>query len=214
MITNHTSESLIDFEQRTKAKFAAGELPFLVHLSGGNENELVEIFRDIRPQDWVFSNHRSHYHALLKGLPEVDVEDAIVRGDSMFIFDRERRFYTSSILAGTCCIACGVALAAKEAGEDVAVYCFIGDGAEDSGHFYEAVRFAFARDLPIRFIIEDNDRQVDTSHAERWGTAERWDWPKCVLRYRYTPTFPHGGAGLPPGSVQFKQDAINTFINS
>ena len=211
-MTTHTAESLASFERGIKARFADGDLPFLVHLSGGNENELVEIFRDIRPQDWVFSNHRSHYHALLKGLPEVDVEAAIVRGDSMFIFDRERRFYTSSILAGTCCIACGVALAAKEAGEDVAVYCFIGDGAEDNGHFYEAVRFATSRALPIRFIIEDNDRQVDTSHAERWGTAERWDWPKCVLRYRYTPTFPHGGAGLPPGSVKFKPEVIKNHV--
>lgn len=211
-MTEHTTESLVAFEQQIKARFAAGELPFLVHLSGGNEAELVEIFREIGPQDWVFSNHRSHYHALLKGIPAPEVEAAICRGDSMFIFDAERRFYTSSILAGTCAIACGVALAIKERGGSECVFCFIGDGAEDNGHFYEAVRFAESRDLPIRFIIEDNDRQVDTSHAARWGTPERWQWPKRVLRYRYTPTFPHGGAGLPPGSVTFREDVVRSFL--
>lgn len=209
----HTKESLVAFEQRIKAHFANGELPFLVHLSGGNEEKLLELFGErIRSDDWVFSNHRSHYHALLKGIPEDQVEAAILRGDSMFIFDRERRFYTSSILAGTCCIAAGVALAIKESGLDEQVWCFLGDGAEDNGHFCEAVRFAEARELPITFVIEDNDRQVDTTFLERWQTSWRWQWPSSrVIRYSYTPTFPHGGAGLPAGSVKFKDSAIERF---
>ena len=215
MITNHTKESLIAFEERIKSHFANGELPFLVHLSGGNEEALLNIFRDIREGDWVFSNHRSHYHALLKGIPESEVEEAILRGDSMFVFSKEHRFYTSSILAGTCCIACGVALEIAERGGDEMVWCFLGDGAEDNGHFYEAVRFAESKNLPVTFIIEDNDRQVDTSHLDRWGTSMRWDWPtNRVLRYHYTPTFPHGGAGLPAGSVKFKQTAIDRFLCS
>jgi thiamine pyrophosphate-dependent acetolactate synthase large subunit-like protein len=130
----------------------------------------------------------------------------------MFIFSTNRRFYTSSILAGTCCIACGVALEIKERGGSEKVWCFLGDGAEDNGHFYEAVRFAEGRDLPITFIIEDNDRQVDTDHATRWGTNERFRWETAkVTRYHYTPTFPHGGAGLPPGSVQFREEIVKRF---
>jgi len=211
---NHTAASLIAFEQRIKERFAAGELPFLVHLSGGNEQQLLDLFAEIRPQDWVFSSHRSHYHALLKGIPAAEVEEAICRGDSMFIFDRERRFYTSSILAGTCAIAAGVALAIKESGEDAFVWCFLGDGAEDNGHTYEAIRFAEGRRLPLMFVVEDNNRQVDTDHATRWGTSARFPWPSAhVMRYTYAPTFPHGGAGLPPGSVTFKQEAVAAFIN-
>jgi pyruvate dehydrogenase E1 component alpha subunit len=207
-----TSADLIAFEQRIKARFANGELPFLIHLSGGNEDFLVKLFADIKPTDWVFSNHRSHYHALLKGIPAEQVEAAICEGNSMFIFSQEHRFYTSSILAGTCCIACGAALAIKERGGNEAVWCFLGDGAEDNGHFYEAVRFAEGRDLPIIFVIEDNDRQVDTSHAQRWGTGKRFDWQSTrVIRHRYTPTFPHGGAGLPAGSVKFKEEIVARF---
>jgi len=206
------AKDLIAFEQGIKARFAAGELPFLVHLSGGNEEQLIEIFRDITPGDWVFSNHRSHYHALLHGIPASQVEAAICNGDSMFIFSNSRRFYTSSILAGTCCIACGVALEIKERGGHEKVWCFLGDGAEDNGHFYEAVRFAEGRDLPITFVIEDNDRQVDTNHATRWGSDERFPWQTSkVIRYHYRATFPHGGAGLPPGSVKFQDEIVRRF---
>lgn len=208
----HTAESLIAFEQRIKGHFASGDLPFLVHLSGGNERELLSIFAGIKEDDWVFSNHRSHYHALLKGVPEGDVETAILRGDSMFIFDRERRFYTSSILAGTCAIACGVALAIKQRGGKEMVWCFLGDGAEDNGHFCEALRFADGHDLPLKFVVEDNNRQVDTSYAERWGTSRRWCWDSTKLHaYNYEATFPHGGAGLPAGSVKFKESAIERY---
>jgi len=32
-----------------------------------------------------------------------------------------------------------------------------------------------------------------------------------VIRYHYAPTFPHGGAGLPPGSVKFKPEIVAQF---
>jgi len=205
----HTAETLIAFERRIVTRFAAGELPFLVHLSGGNERELLDIFAEVQPGDWVFSSHRSHYHALLKGIPEVEVEAAVCRGDSMFIFSRAHRFYTSSILAGTCAIACGVALELNRSRSVDKAWCFLGDGAEDNGHACEAIRYATARALPLTFVIEDNDRQVDTSYAERWGSGERHYWRSPnVIRYRYTPTFPHGGAGLPAGSVIFQPEIV------
>jgi len=209
---NHTTETLIAFEHRIKSRFAAGELPFLVHLSGGNEQQLLDIFSEINDFDWVFSTHRSHYHALLKGIPEAEVEAAICSGNSMFIFDRARNFYTSSILAGVCAIACGVALEAKRSGSMSHVWCFVGDGAEDNGHFAEAVRYATGHALPVTFVIEDNNRQVDTDYATRWGTHTRTDWRSPnVMRYHYQPTFPHGGAGLPPGSVTFQPEIVARF---
>jgi hypothetical protein len=57
---------LIEFEKKIAALWAAGELPFLTHLAGGNEAQLINIFNDIGPDDWVFASHRCHYHALLK----------------------------------------------------------------------------------------------------------------------------------------------------
>jgi len=213
----HTAETLIAFESRIRDHFAAGSLPCLIHLSGGNETQLLDIFSRIRPQDWVFSTHRNHYHALLKGIPADHLESEILAGRSMFIYSREHNFLTSSILAGTCCIAAGVAwdIAQQSFTHDERphVYCFLGDGAEEEGHYYEAVLFAESNDLPITFIVEDNARQVDTPKSERRGIFHSTRCPldhlACVARYHYEPTYPHGGAGLPPGSVTFQQSAID-----
>ena len=211
-----TSSDLIAFESRIRDHFAAGQLPCLIHLSGGNETQLLDIFSRVRPQDWVFSTHRNHYHALLKGLPADYLESEILAGRSMFIYSREHNFLTSSILAGTCCIAAGVAwdiaASALTLGPRPHVWCFLGDGAEEEGHYYEAVLFAEANDLPITFIIEDNARQVDTPKSERRGIFHSTRCPldhfACVERYHYKPTYPHGGAGLPAGSVTFDPAAI------
>ena len=89
-------------------------------------------------------------------------------------------------------IAAGVALALKKKGSKNKVWCFIGDGAEDEGHFYEAARYVDGWDLPCTFIIEDNNRSVDTPKKERYGKNEPI-WPKSVRRYSYTSLYPHVG---------------------
>ena len=213
---------LIAFENRIKAHWEAGNLPCLLHLCGGNEAELIGLISDIRPRDWVFSTHRNHYHALLKGIPPDQLEAAILSGHSMFTFSREHNFYSSAILAGACCIAAGVAYDIKARGGDEEVYCFLGDGAEEQGHFYEAALFVEANELPCTFIIEDNNRQVDTDkNTRRGGEAPFWnqyepratahfplDGFNCVVRYHYTPTYPHAGSGAKPGTITFKPEAI------
>lgn len=188
-----TADQLIAFETKVKDLWEAGELPYLLHLCGGNEEHLIEIFTLVKNGDWIFSSHRSHYHYLLAGGSEERLMDLIKRGRSMFVFDKELNFLTSSVLAGTCGIAAGVAWTLKEQGSPNNVWCFLGDGAEDEGHFYEAVCFVEGADLPCKFIIEDNDRSVDTSKESR--KRGQIGWPRCVYCYRYTPTYPHAGSG-------------------
>jgi hypothetical protein len=45
------------------------------------------------------------------------------------------------------------------------------------------------------FIIEDNDRSVDSTIEERMPTKFRMEWPSCVIRDKYKPTYPHAGNG-------------------
>lgn len=215
-----TKDDLIAFEQGIAAKYDDGEYPYLVHLCGGNEDQLIEIFKDIKPDDYVFSTHRNAYHALLHGIPPDELEAKIMAGRSMFVFDRARNFFSSSIVAATPAIAAGVAWALKHKGSDKRVWCFIGDGAEDEGHFYEAVRYVDGWDLPCTFIIEDNDRNVSASRVERRGGKSHFiirrggmridladfPWPSSVIGYDYTPTYPHSGTGT-PGWLKFKREA-------
>lgn len=206
MITTHTRESLMSFENRIKDLWEAGELPSLIHLCGGNEDQLLEIFQDIRPQDWIFTSHRAHYHCLLKGMPEEQLEEFIRSDRSMFAYSREHRIYQSAILGGCCGIAVGVAKAIQESGEDAHVWCFIGDGSFDNGHCYEALLYATGHRLPVTFVLEDNDRQVDTTVEQRRGPH----WLDFVMespnlrRYQYEARWPHGGSGC-NFNIEFKR---------
>ena len=211
---HHTRESLIAFETRIKELFERGELPFLLHLCGGNEGQLLDIFRDISAGDWVFSGHRSHYHYLLAGGDEARLEQFIRSGRSMFVFDRGLNFFTSSILGGTCAIAAGVAWALDERGSDKRVWCFLGDGAEEEGHFCEAVSFVHWHNLPCTFVVEDNGRSVDTPTSERRPEGRAWpQWPPCVRRYHYNATYPHAGRGNGP-MISFLPQVVGRFASA
>jgi pyruvate dehydrogenase E1 component alpha subunit len=187
-----TKEELIAFEDRIGDLYLDNKLPFLFHLSGGNEDQLIEIFKDIKEGDYVISNHRSHYHALLHGIPPEVVEQRILNGRSMFIYDRERNFFCSAIIGGTPAIAAGIAWALKRKGSDKKVWCFVGDGTEDNGHTYEAIRYVDGFDLPCKFIIENNNRSVESTNEERWGKTSDYQWNSpSVIKYYYDITYPH-----------------------
>jgi pyruvate dehydrogenase E1 component alpha subunit len=187
-----TRQELIEFENQIKELWENAEIPYYVHLSGGNEDQLIEIFKEIKPGDYVFSTHRSHYHYLLKGGSPEELKNKILKGESMHPHNKKLNFISSAIVAGTPAIATGVALALKKKKSENKVWCFVGDGAEDEGHFYEAVRYVDGWNLPCTFIIEDNDRSVETPKSERYRTS-KMIWPSCVRRYNYFPTTLHAG---------------------
>jgi len=203
-----TEEELIAFENRIGDLYMDNKLPFLFHLSGGNEKELIDIFKDIKEGDYVISNHRSHYHALLHGIPPEIVEDRILNGRSMFIYDRERNFFCSAIIGGTPAIAAGIAWALKRKGSNKKVWCFIGDGTEDNGHTYEAIRYVDGFELPCTFVIENNNRSVETTNEERWGKTSDYVWNSpSVRKYYYNITYPHARK---PGMIDLLKTKVKT----
>ena len=207
-MTKITKQDLINFENSIVDLYFDNKLPFLFHLSGGNEDQLIEIFKDVKEGDYVLSNHRSHYHALLHGIPEDTVRDRILNGRSMFIFDKNRNFFTSAIIGGLPAIAAGIAWALKRKGSSQKVWCFLGDGNEDSGHLREAARYVDGWDLPCKFIIEDNQRSVDTPTNQRWGKSlVPESFEDCVTRYVYEPKYPHART---PGMIDLSKAVVLT----
>lgn len=184
-------QQLVNFSQRVADRYKKENLRVTFHLSGGNEKQLIDIFKQIKEGDYVISTHRNHYHALLHGIPEKELEDKIASGRSMYIYDRKRNFFCTAIIGGGVAIAAGIAFALKRKKSSQKVWCFIGDGTEDNGHLYEAARYVDGWDLPCTYIIEDNRRSVDASVPDRWGKDTRPTHPKCVQRYYYNPIFPH-----------------------
>ena len=186
-----TKEELIAFEDRMAAQFKNISGP--IHLSHGNENQLIEIFKEVSEEDWVCSSHRNHYHALLKGIPQHWLEKQILEGLSMTTISEEYRFFSSGIMGDAAPIALGIALGVKLAGSSEKVWCFVGDMASEMGSFHESLKYAERHDLPITFVVEDNDLSVVTPTRETWGLLHGAD---KVRRYEYKNIkYPHAGVG-------------------
>jgi pyruvate dehydrogenase E1 component alpha subunit len=185
---------LIQFERKMADHWEAGKVTGPIHLSGGNEDQLIEIFKYIKKTDWVFSTWRSHYHALLKGVPSEWLEQEILDGRSITIVNKEERFYSSAIVGAIIPIATGVAMANKRDGKNEKVWCFVGDMAFETGGFYEMHKYAQRYDLPIRFVVEDNGVSTNTPTEETWNGIKR-EVPNDVIWYNYKKEWPHYGTG-------------------
>ena len=189
-----TADDLRAFERQIAADFEAGKIRAPVHLSGGNENHLIEIFNEIQPDDWVFSTYRNHYHALLYGLNPIWVHDQILAGKSMFL--SYYRFVTSAIVGGMLPIAVGVAAGIQRRGDAEHAWVFLGDMAATTGIFHEAVQYADGHSLPITFVVEDNGLSTDTPTAACWNRPMTLPMSPRVRSYRYERTWPHVNSGV------------------
>ena len=189
----YNKNDLLSFEEKIVESWEAGKIRGPVHLSNGNEEELIEIFKRINTSDWVFSTWRSHYHALLKGIDATWVESEILEGKSITLCNIEERFYSSAIVGATLPIALGAALSIKRDNRNDKVWVFIGDMSFESGIFYEVHKYARNFDLPLYFVVEDNGVSTYTPTEVTWNTKR--DIPSDVIHYVYKSKYPHYGSG-------------------
>jgi pyruvate dehydrogenase E1 component alpha subunit len=184
---------LIDFESKVRDTYEAGKIKGPIHLAKNNEEQLIEIFKYISPDDWVFVPWRNHYHALLHGVDPEKLFDSIVEGRSMGTNNLEPNFYASSIVGGIIPLALGAALALKTKGSDRRVWCFVGDMTMETGVFHEAYKYAKNLNLPLQWVVEDNDMSVHTPTEMAWGKKQQV--PEGVIYYKYEMEYPHHGTG-------------------
>ena len=189
-----TAIELREFEQDLASLFEQGLIKAPCHLSGGNEDQLIEIFKDIKPSDWCFGTHRSHYHALLKGVPPELVKDEILKGHSITLNFAKYHFFSSAIVGGICPIALGVAMSGQR------VWCFLGDMASNTGILNECFKYAVGHSLPITYVIEDNGFSVDTPTKEVWGKFS-YKYHDIIQAYRYNRIYPLQGTNA--GFISF-----------
>ena len=193
-----TPEDLIAFETEIAGIFNAGKIRAPVHLYSGNEAQMIGIFRDVKPEDWVFCSWRSHYQCLLKGVPREEVKAEILDGRSISLCFPKYRVVSSAIVTGVLPIAVGTAMGIKRRGEKARVHCFVGDMTSETGCFHECLKYSTNHQLPIRFIVEDNAKSVCTDTRETWNqpvlSYENSRHP-LVVYYQYQTKYPHAGAG-------------------
>jgi pyruvate dehydrogenase E1 component alpha subunit len=202
-----TKNDLISFEQDIAENFNSGNIRSPIHLYSGNEELMMEVFKDVNvSEDWVCCTWRNHYQALLKGVPSALLKEKIISGKSMIMNLPEYKFICSSIVGGIAPVAVGIALSIKLQNKSNKVWCWVGDMSAETGAFHEAYKYSVNHDLPITFIIEDNKKSVCTPTDEIWGRSTPYFLERPyeggivkqnnLYYYQYSnQAYPHAGAG-------------------
>ncbi len=197
-ITSLTKDDLIAFESDIAAEFNEAKIRAPVHLYSGNEGQMIEIFQQIRKEDWVLCSWRSHYQCLLKGVPPDVLKAEIMAGRSISLCFPEYRILSSAIVTGVLPIAAGIALSIKRSGGSNRVFCFMGEMTAETGVAHECIKYCRNHDLPVHWIVEDNGKSVCTDTREAWNsrtlTYESVQDPRLTY-YKYQTHYPHAGAG-------------------
>ena len=196
-------EELIEFENEIAELFNSGKIRAPVHLYHGNEKQIIDIFKNIKRDDWVFCSWRSHYQCLLKGVPKKEIKDEILSGRSISLCFPKYNIYSSAMVGGALPIAVGAALSLKRKNSKNKVYCFMGEMTSETGIAHECVKYSRNFKLPIHFIVEDNEKSVCTNTREVWNQKKLTFEEKnddYIKYYKNKNTFPHAGSGI---RVQF-----------
>lgn len=154
------------FEEAVQQLAARGELPGSIHLSIGQEAQIVGACMALHDSDYITGNHRSHGHpigknASLRGLMAEILGRATGvcrgKGGSMHLADFSvGSLGESAIIAGGVPVATGAALAAKITRNGRIALAFFGDGGANQGVLYESMNMAAVWDLPVIFLCENN----------------------------------------------------------
>jgi len=145
---------------------SAGPIPGELHLAAGHEASGAGVCAHLRDDDTVTAPHRPHHIAIAKGVDLKRMTAEIFgretglgkgKGGHMHLFDPDVNFACSGIIAQGCPPAVGAALAAKKRNTDGVAVAFLGEGAIEQGAFLESLNFASVQNLPVVFVVEDND---------------------------------------------------------
>jgi TPP-dependent pyruvate/acetoin dehydrogenase alpha subunit len=143
-----------------------GRIPSTLHLYIGQEAAATGVCAHLRPDDYLFSTHRPHGHAIAKGVSPRSIMAELFakstgccqgKGGSMHVGDvTVGMFPAIAIVGGNAPLAAGTALAAKWLEEERVTVCFMGDGAMNEGAVHEAMNMAAIWDLPVVYVCENN----------------------------------------------------------
>jgi pyruvate dehydrogenase E1 component alpha subunit len=160
------------FEEAVKKAAKRGQFPGSVHLSIGQEAEVVGACMALRRDDYMTGNHRSHGHPIGKGaalrplMAEIFGRSTGVckgKGGSMHLADFSVGSLGESGVVGSAIpIATGAAFSAKVRGTDQVALCFFGDGGANQGVLHESMNLAGIWALPVIYLCENNHFAVTT----------------------------------------------------
>ncbi len=167
-----TALTIRRFEQRAIEQYRVGNIRGYLHPYLGEEGIATGSIAALEPSDYIVSTHRGHGHAIAKGhdprrmMAELFGKETGYchgRGGSMHVASRSvRNLGANGIVAGGLGIADGAALSIKQRGGSEVVVAFCSDGSSANGMWHESLNLAAIWDLPVIFVLENNQYAVST----------------------------------------------------
>lgn len=169
-------------EEKSAELYQQGHIGGFLHLYIGQEATGVGAVRALSEDDHVITAYRDHGIAVSIGIePKYILAEMMGKttgvskgkGGSMHLADKDKHFWGGyAIVGGHLPLATGLALRARYKDENFAVLCLMGDGSTNIGYFHESLNMSAVWDLPVVWMIENNQYGMGTAVDRASGETE------------------------------------------
>ena len=173
------------FEEKAGQLYGMGLIGGFCHLYIGQEAVVVGLEAAAEEGDKRVTSYRDHGHMLACGMEANGVMAELTgrsggyskgKGGSMHMFSKEKHFYGGhGIVGAQVPIGAGLAFADKYLENGRVTFAYFGDGAANQGQVYETFNMAALWDLPVIFVIENNQYAMGTSQQRSTSSAEIYE---------------------------------------
>ncbi len=173
------------FEEKAGQLYGMGLIGGFCHLYIGQEAVVVGLEAAAEEGDKRITSYRDHGHMLACGMDPKGIMAELTgreggfskgKGGSMHMFSKEKNFYGGhGIVAAQVPIGAGLAFADKYLGNGRVTFTYFGDGAANQGQVYEAYNMAELWNLPVIFVIENNQYAMGTSTKRSTHSPSYWE---------------------------------------
>ncbi|MAI63146.1 MAG: pyruvate dehydrogenase (acetyl-transferring) E1 component subunit alpha [Micavibrio sp. TMED27] len=162
------------FEEKAGQLYGMGLIGGFCHLYIGQEAVVTGITAaQDNTKDTVVTSYRDHAHMLACGMDPNGIMAELTgreggysrgKGGSMHMFSKEQRFFGGhGIVGASTSIGAGLGFSHKYKKDGGVAIAYMGDGASNQGQVAECYNMAALWDLPILFVIENNQYGMGTS---------------------------------------------------
>ncbi|MBR9825395.1 MAG: pyruvate dehydrogenase (acetyl-transferring) E1 component subunit alpha [Alphaproteobacteria bacterium] len=161
------------FEEKAGQLYGMGLIAGFCHLYIGQEAVVTGVQAVLEEGDQIITGYRDHAHMLACGMDPKGVMAELTgreggysrgKGGSMHMFSREKNFYGGhGIVGAQVALGTGLGFANWYKDNGKISVAYFGDGAANQGQVYESFNMAKLWNLPVIYVIENNQYAMGTS---------------------------------------------------
>ena len=170
------------FEEKAGQLYGMGLIGGFCHLYIGQEAVVVGLEAAAEEGDKRITSYRDHGHMLACGMDANGVMAELTgreggyskgKGGSMHMFSKEKHFYGGhGIVGAQVPLGAGLAFADKYLENKRVTFAYFGDGAANQGQVYETFNMAALWQLPVIFVVENNQYAMGTAQQRSTSSQE------------------------------------------